>query len=95
MTFMQIIIVPRLKTAMVRCKFILITFTFVCLLIEYLYIIEGIHMRLIHPATQKHIDKFKKKELHIVDETYEIYKKITLPHIQSNNFSLQVRKIMK
>ncbi|XP_031829862.1 decapping enzyme, scavenger [Nomia melanderi] len=50
---------------------------------------NGLHMRLIHPATQKHIDKFKKKELHIVDETYEIYKKVTLPHIESNNFSLQ------
>lgn len=50
---------------------------------------NGLNMMLIHPATQKHIDKFKRKELYIVDETYELYKKVTLPHIQSNNLSLQ------
>lgn len=44
----------------------------------------------IHPATPKHIEKFKRKELYIVDETYELYKKITLPYIESNSLSLQV-----
>ena len=50
----------------------------------------GLNVTIIHPATQKHIDKFMRKDLHIVNETYENYKNITLPHIESSNFSLKV-----
>ncbi|KAL2734063.1 m7GpppX diphosphatase [Vespula squamosa] len=50
---------------------------------------NGLNVLLIHPATPKHIEKFKKKELHIVNETYELYEKITLPHITSQQFSLE------
>ncbi|XP_015185669.1 PREDICTED: m7GpppX diphosphatase [Polistes dominula] len=50
---------------------------------------NGLKVLLIHPATSKHIEKFKKKDLHIVDETYELYEKITLPHITSQQFSLE------
>ncbi|XP_076632632.1 decapping enzyme, scavenger [Colletes latitarsis] len=48
-----------------------------------------LNVMVIHPATPKHIEKFKRKELYIVDETYELYKKITLPHIESSSFSFQ------
>nr|XP_033327638.1 m7GpppX diphosphatase [Megalopta genalis] len=50
---------------------------------------NDLKLMLIHPATQKHIDKFKRKQLFIIDETYELYKKVTLPHIESSNLSLQ------
>ncbi|KZC07267.1 PREDICTED: m7GpppX diphosphatase [Dufourea novaeangliae] len=50
---------------------------------------NGLKVMVIHPATQKHIDKFKRKELYIVDETYELYKNVTLPYIESSSFSLQ------
>ncbi|XP_058806145.1 m7GpppX diphosphatase-like [Phymastichus coffea] len=50
---------------------------------------NGLNTIIIHPASQKHLDKFSRKELYIVEETYEIYEKITRPHIESTAFSLQ------
>ena len=44
---------------------------------------------LIHPATQKHIDKYLSSPGHIVHETPELYTSVTLPHIMSQHFSLQ------
>ncbi|KAG7209038.1 hypothetical protein KM043_015199 [Ampulex compressa] len=49
---------------------------------------NGLNAIVIHPATPKHIEKFQKKELHIINETYEIYQNITLPYINSHSFSL-------
>lgn len=45
---------------------------------------------IIHPATSKHVEKFIRKELYMIDETYELYQKITLPHIESSSLSLEV-----
>ncbi|CAD1475012.1 unnamed protein product [Heterotrigona itama] len=50
---------------------------------------NGINATIIHPATAKHIEKFRRKELYIIDETYELYQKITLPYIESNSFSVE------
>ncbi|XP_076236246.1 decapping enzyme, scavenger [Calliopsis andreniformis] len=50
---------------------------------------NGLNAMVIHPATPKHIEKFKRKELYIVDETYELYQKITLPYIESSSLSLE------
>ncbi|CAK9825645.1 m7GpppX diphosphatase [Anthophora retusa] len=50
---------------------------------------NGINATIIHPATAKHIKKFQKEELHIIDETYELYQKITLPYIESSSFSTE------
>ncbi|XP_003693320.1 m7GpppX diphosphatase [Apis florea] len=50
---------------------------------------NGINATIIHPATEKHIEKFQRKELHIIDETYELYQKITLPYIESSSFSVE------
>lgn len=47
------------------------------------------NVTIIHPATEKHIQKYMKQQLHWVDETIEIYQNITLPHINSNYFSLE------
>ncbi|XP_012173188.1 m7GpppX diphosphatase [Bombus terrestris] len=50
---------------------------------------NGINATIIHPATAKHIEKFRRKDLHIIDETYELYQKITLPYIESSSFSIE------
>jgi len=50
---------------------------------------NGLNTTIIHPATQKHVDKFSRKELYIVNETWDMYKDITLPYLESNTFSLQ------
>jgi len=44
----------------------------------------------IHPATPNHIEKYKKQELFLVDETYELYQQVTFPHIESISFNLEV-----
>ncbi|KAK2579493.1 hypothetical protein KPH14_010805 [Odynerus spinipes] len=50
---------------------------------------NGLNVLVIHPATPKHIKKFQKKEFYIIDETYELYEKVTLPYIMSKQFSLE------
>lgn len=44
---------------------------------------------LIFPATEKHIKKFQRQEVFLIQETGEDYKNITLPFIESQSFSLQ------
>lgn len=58
---------------------------------EYSPIAEhnGLNVTVLHPATPIHIKKFSKKETFMVDETYEIYEKITLPHIKSSSLSIE------
>ena len=46
-------------------------------------------LNLIHPATQKHIDKYLSSPGHLIHETPELYRTVTLPHIKSQQFSLQ------
>lgn len=43
-----------------------------------------------YPATEKHLQKYLRQEVHLVRETWEDYKNITLPFIQSQSFSIQV-----
>lgn len=43
---------------------------------------------IIHPATQKHLDKYITSPAHIVRESPELYHGLTLPYIQSEQFSL-------
>lgn len=54
----------------------------------------GIKTTIIHPATEKHIVKFSAQNVYLVDETIEIYKTVTLPYIEKEQFSLQVFKCM-
>ena len=51
--------------------------------------LNAIKTTVIHPATDKHIQKYLKHEVRAVLETPELYQQITLPHIQSQQFSLQ------
>ena len=45
---------------------------------------------LVYPAAQEHIDKYSAQEMFIAKETPEDYKNITLPFIESEQFSIQV-----
>lgn len=51
--------------------------------------LNPIKTTIIHPATNKHIEKFSTQNYYIINETAEIYKEIILPAIEKNQFSLQ------
>lgn len=50
---------------------------------------------IIHPATEKHVQKYSIQTLYMVNETYEIYEEITLPCITKEQFNLQVIIIIR
>lgn len=45
---------------------------------------------IIHPATEKHVQKYSDQEKFVVHETAELYEQVTLPLIKSKPFSIQV-----
>ncbi|XP_013184714.1 m7GpppX diphosphatase [Amyelois transitella] len=51
--------------------------------------VNGVKTTIIYPATEKHIVKYSQQEVHIVVETPELYEKLTLPHIEKEQFNLQ------
>ncbi|KAI5638260.1 scavenger mRNA decapping enzyme c-term binding domain-containing protein [Phthorimaea operculella] len=51
--------------------------------------LNGVKTTIIFPATEKHIAKFAQQEVHIVRETPELYQKLTLPHLEKEQFNLQ------
>ncbi|CAH2061787.1 unnamed protein product, partial [Iphiclides podalirius] len=51
--------------------------------------INGVKTTIIYPATEKHIAKFSQQEVHIILETPELYRKLTLPYIEKEQFNLQ------
>lgn len=66
-----------------------------CSFLTHIYVIKGINAMVIHPATSKHIEKFTKKELYMIDETYDLYQKITVPYIESSSFSTEVHDLIQ
>lgn len=50
---------------------------------------NAMKMTVIHPATAKHIEKFRREELAFIEETPEDYENITKPYILSRQFSIQ------
>lgn len=48
---------------------------------------------IIYPATEKHIVKYSVQKLYIVDESPTVYNEIVLPHILSEQLSLQVFQV--
>lgn len=52
--------------------------------------LNGVKATVIHPATQKHIEKYSSRKSFIVEETPLIYQSVTLPHIAESKFDLQV-----
>jgi m7GpppX diphosphatase len=57
------------------------------LLTNCLFLVE-LKVSIIYPATEKHILKFTVQELHMIDETPEIYEKVTLPYLEKEQFTL-------
>ncbi|KAM9269283.1 m7GpppX diphosphatase [Morus bassanus] len=51
--------------------------------------LSEIKTTVVYPATEKHLQKYLRQELHLIRETWEDYKSITLPFIQSQSFSIQ------
>ncbi|KAK9885954.1 hypothetical protein WA026_013830 [Henosepilachna vigintioctopunctata] len=51
--------------------------------------LNAVKATVIHPATQKHIDKYSVHNLHIVNETPKLYEDIVLPHLIKDQFDLQ------
>ncbi|PNF42750.1 hypothetical protein B7P43_G13611 [Cryptotermes secundus] len=50
---------------------------------------SGIKTTVIYPATEKHIRKYQSQDIHLIEETPELYESVTLPHLQKEKFSLQ------
>lgn len=51
--------------------------------------LSEIKTTVVYPATEKHLQKYLRQEAHLIRETWEDYKNITLPFIQSQSFSIQ------
>ncbi|KAM4646363.1 m7GpppX diphosphatase [Amazona ochrocephala] len=51
--------------------------------------LSEIKTTVVYPATEKHLQKYLRQEVHLIHETWEDYKNITLPYIQSQSFSIQ------
>lgn len=50
--------------------------------------VNGIKLTIIDPATDKHIQKYRKPRFHYLHESPSTYTEITLPDISQNNFSI-------
>uniref|UniRef100_A0A8C8BFY9 m7GpppX diphosphatase n=1 Tax=Otus sunia TaxID=257818 RepID=A0A8C8BFY9_9STRI len=51
--------------------------------------LSEIKTTVVYPATEKHLQKYLRQEVRLIRETWEDYKNITLPFIQSQSFSIQ------
>ncbi|KAK4872364.1 hypothetical protein RN001_014393 [Aquatica leii] len=51
--------------------------------------LNSLKATIIHPATEKHIQKYSIQNLYLVDETQSLYEEVTLPHITKEQFDLQ------
>ena len=50
---------------------------------------NSVKLNLVHPATQKHIEKYLSSPGHLIQESPDLYHSLVLPHIQAQQFSLQ------
>ncbi|XP_008945765.1 PREDICTED: m7GpppX diphosphatase, partial [Merops nubicus] len=51
--------------------------------------LSEIKTTVVYPATEKHLQKYLRQDVHLIQETWEDYRDITLPFLQSQSFSLQ------
>ena len=56
----------------------------------FLFCILEIKTTVIYPATERHIAKYTKQEISLVEETWEDYCSITLPYLEEQTFKIQV-----
>jgi m7GpppX diphosphatase len=52
--------------------------------------LNGVKATLIHPASEKHIEKFSTRKSFLIEETPLVYQYVTLLHIRDTKFDLQV-----
>ena len=50
---------------------------------------NGVKTTVIYPATEKHIEKYSIRQRYLITETPALYENLTLPHIESSQFSLE------
>lgn len=56
----------------------------------YIVVIAEIKTTVVYPATEKHLQKYLHQDLHLVRETGDDYKNVTLPYLKSQSLSIQV-----
>ncbi|XP_020856358.1 m7GpppX diphosphatase isoform X1 [Phascolarctos cinereus] len=52
-------------------------------------VLSDIKTTVVYPATEKHLKKYLRQDLHLVRETGDDYKNITLPYLDSQSLSIQ------
>jgi m7GpppX diphosphatase len=50
----------------------------------------GFKTTVIYPATEKHIRKYEAQNIHLIEETPELYECVTLPYLEKERFSVKV-----
>ncbi|XP_054568684.1 m7GpppX diphosphatase isoform X2 [Eptesicus fuscus] len=51
--------------------------------------LSDVKTTVVYPATEKHLQKYLRQDLHLVRETGRDYKNVTLPHLESQSLSIQ------
>ncbi|XP_014303986.1 m7GpppX diphosphatase isoform X2 [Myotis lucifugus] len=51
--------------------------------------LSDVKTTVVYPATEKHLQKYLRQDLHLVRETGGDYKNVTLPHLESQSLSIQ------
>ncbi|XP_073922496.1 m7GpppX diphosphatase isoform X2 [Castor canadensis] len=51
--------------------------------------LSDIKTTVVYPATERHLQKYLRQDLHLIRETGDDYKNITLPHLESQSLSIQ------
>ncbi|XP_036894155.1 m7GpppX diphosphatase isoform X2 [Sturnira hondurensis] len=52
--------------------------------------LSDVKTTVVYPATEKHLQKYLRQDLHLVRETGSDYKNITFPHLESQSLSIQL-----
>lgn len=56
-----------------------------------LFIFTAVKAVVIHPATEKHVQKYTDQKRYIIHESSDLYKNVTLPLLESKQLSVQVK----
>ncbi|XP_068834795.1 m7GpppX diphosphatase isoform X1 [Capricornis sumatraensis] len=51
--------------------------------------LSDVKATVVYPATEKHLQKYLRQDLHLVRETGSDYRNVTLPHLESQSLSIQ------
>lgn len=56
----------------------------------YIFPFAAVKATVICPASEKHIQKYETQQIHIIEETPEVYQTVTLPYLEKEQLGLQV-----